>query len=168
MIRPNKRTRTEFVSGILAWARVVKPDTQFNCWSVRLYPNAESLDKIRKWQTEGLKNVIRNDQDGDYVRFKCDVSRQRRDGSIWTFEAPKVVDAEGRPMDGSIIGNGSSGTIKLEVYEHNTPGGGKAIAARLIGIKIDALVPFNPDFDDAKGDLTDKELMKQPSALVTW
>jgi hypothetical protein len=166
MARPAKKTRTEYVSGKMAWVRVVKPDIQYNCWSVRLYPNSESLNKIREWQGEGLKNVIRKDDDGDYVRFKCDVSRHRRDGSIWTFEAPKVVDKDGRPMDGNVVGNGSDGTLKLEVYEHNTPGGGKAIAARLVGVRVDHLVPFNPDTDDFKGDLTDKGLQSQP--VASW
>lgn len=142
-----KKTRFEFVKGKLSWVRVVKPDLTYNCWSATIHPDAESLDKIREWQADGLKNQIKKDEDGWYTKFRCDVSKQRKDGSTWTFEPPKVVDQDGRPMDGSIIGNGSDGVLKLEVYEHPTPGGGKAIAARLVGVKIDALVKFEPETD---------------------
>lgn len=119
----------------------------YNCWTVTIHPIPDSLEKIREWQGEGMKNQIKKDDDGWYTKFRCQVSRERKDGTIWTFEAPKVVDKDGRPMDGNTIGNGSDGTVKLEVYEHGTPGGGKAIAARLIGLRIDNLVPFNPDSD---------------------
>lgn len=157
-----KKTRTEYVQGKLSWVRVVKPDLTYNCWTVNLHPTAESLEKIREWQSQGLKNQIKKDDDGWYTKFRCNVSRERKDGTIWTFEPPKVVDKDGRPMDGSIIGNGSDGTVKLEVYEHGTPGGGKAIAARLVGLRVDNLIPFNPDEDYTEKEAADvKELREQ-------
>jgi hypothetical protein len=97
-----------------------------------------------------MKNVLKMDEDEGnawFTTFRCPTKRLRKDGTMWTFEAPKVVDKEGAPMDGRSIGNGSDGTLKLEVYEHATPGGGKAIAARLVGVRIDNLVPFDPDVD---------------------
>lgn len=161
-----KKTRFEYVSGKLSWVRVVKPDLTYNCWTVTLHPDAASLEKIREWQSEGLKNQVKKDDDGWYVKFRCNVSRERKDGSIWTFEAPRVVDKDGRPMDGSIIGNGSDGTIKLEVYEHPTPGGGKAIAARLVGVKVDSLVKFDPEADYTESEAKEtEELRKQPEVL---
>jgi hypothetical protein len=161
-----KKTRHEYVSGKLSWVRVVKPDLGYEpAWTATIYPNTESLEKIREWQTEGLKNVLKKNDDGYYTRFKCLVSRPRKDGTVWTFEPPTVIDKDGRPMDGNIIGNGSDGTLKLEVYEHNTPGGGKAIAARLVGVRVDSLVEFNPDSDYAEGEDTTQELRAQKSAL---
>lgn len=142
-----KKARFEYVQGKLSWVRVVRPDVQYDCWVATIHPTPESLDKIRDWQSEGMKNVLKKDEDGYFTKFRCPVSRQRKDGTTWTFTAPVVVDADGRPMDGSIIGDGSDGTLKLEVYEHGTPGGGKAIAARLVGVKVESLVPFNPDKD---------------------
>lgn len=161
-----KKTRFEYVSGKLSWVRVVKPDLTYNCWTVTLHPDSESLERIREWQGDGLKNQIKKDEDGWNVKFRCNVSRERKDGSVWTFEAPKCVDKDGRPMDGSTIGNGSAGTVKLEVYEHGTPGGGKAIAARLVGVKIDDLVPFNPDADYTEKEASETaELRSQPEVL---
>lgn len=161
-----KKTKTEYVSGKLSWVRVVKPDLTYNCWTATIHPDKESLEKIRDWQAEGLKNQLKKDDDGYYTKFRCNVSRERKDGTIWTFEAPKVIDRDGRPMDGSAIGNGSDGTLKLEVYEHNTPGGGKAIAARLVGVKVDNLVEFKPEKDYTEGELEDiKDFAAQP---VGW
>ena len=158
-----KKTRFEYVQGKLSWVRVVKPDTTFNKWTVNIHPTQAGLELIREWQGEGMKNVLKKDDDGYYTRFGCPCNRMRKDGTMWTFEAPTVVDKDGYPMDGSAIGNGSDGTLKLEVYEHGTPGGGKAIAARLVGVRVDNLVPFSEE------DFTDKEailaagLKEQPS-----
>lgn len=147
-----KKANFQYVQGKASWVRVVKPDVAFNCWAVTIHPTPDSLEKIRDWQAEGLKNQLKKDDDGYYCKFRCDVSKQRKDGSVWTFKQPETVDKDGKPMDGSIIGNGSDVTLKLEVYEHGTPGGGRAIAARLVGVRVDNLVPFNPetDFTDAE------------------
>lgn len=161
-----KKTRHEYIQGKLSWVRVVKPDLTYNCWAATIHPNQESLEKVREWQASGLKNQIKKDEDGWYTKFRCQVSRERKDGTIWTFEAPKVIDKDGRPMDGSIIGNGTDGTLKLEVYEHNTPGGGKALAARLVGVRVDNLVPFNPDEDYTEAEAEKvEELRNQPEQL---
>lgn len=141
------KTRIEYVQGKLSWIKVVAPDQMYDCWSITLHPTPESLEKIRDMQAEGLKNVMKKDDDGYFTKFRCPTKRLRKDGTMWTFEPPKVVDKDGAPMDGNVIGNGSDGTVKLEVYQHGTPGGGQAIAARLIGLRIDNLVPFNPDSD---------------------
>ncbi len=158
-----KKTRTEYVSGKLSWCRLVKPDLTYEAaWTAMIHPTPESLEKIRDWQSEGLKNVIKKDDDGYYTRFKCLVSRRRKDGTTWTFEPPQVIDSEGRPMDGSAVGNGSDGTLKLEIYEHPTPGGGRAIAARLIGVRIESLVPFDPETDYREGEEPNKDLRERP------
>lgn len=142
-----KRATFEYVQGKASWVRIVKPDLTYNCWSITIHPTPDSLDKIRDWQAEGLKNMLKKDEDGYNVKFRCDVSKRRKDGSVWTFLQPEAVDKDGKPMDGSIIGNGSDVTLKLEVYEHGTPGGGKAKAARLVGVRVDNLVPFDPEKD---------------------
>jgi len=85
--------------------------------------------------------------------FRCDVSKQRKDGSVWTFKQPETVD-----KDGKTYGRGQSSVtaqmlpLSLKSTKHGTPGGGRAIAARLVGVRVDNLVPFNPetDFTDAE------------------
>ncbi len=147
MAKKFQKSRFEFIQGKFSWAKVGRPDLEYNNWVITVHPTPDSLEKIREMQGEGLKNVLKKDEDGYFTRFRCPVSRPRKDGTIWTFEPPKVVDADGKPLDGNLIGNGSDGTLKLEVYSHGTPGGGSAIAARLVGVRVESLVEFNPEKD---------------------
>lgn len=116
---------------------------KYNKWSVTFYPIPKSLDIIRDLQAEGLKNVIKKDDDGYFIQFSREPTKLMR-GKVVAFAAPKVIDKEGLPFDGSKIGRGSDATIRLEVYQHGTPSGGKAKAARWDSIRIDTLVPFEP------------------------
>lgn len=60
--------------------------------------------------------------------------------------APKVVDAEGNPWDEEVlIGNGSDITVKLDVWI-----GTKAKKVRWEGVRVDNLVPYEPQ-DDQEG-----------------
>jgi len=149
----NQNTNYEFVQGKLSDCYLVRPHTAWGKWMVTLHPTPDSLEKIRDWQGRGMKNVLKKDEDGYYTRFGCPIQRERKNGTMWAFEAPIVVDKDNRPMDGSLVGNGSDGTLKLELYEHGTPGGGKAVAARLVGARIENLVPINPE-DDPNADKT--------------
>ena len=91
-----------------------------------------------------MKNVIKKDEDGYYVQFSREPTKLMR-GKIVAFAAPKVVDNKGEPMDGTKIGWGSDVTVRLDVYQHGTPNGGKAKAARWEAIRVDNLVPWTKD-----------------------
>ena len=144
----NKKTRAVYVQGKLGpFPKLKTPDVKFNCWVATIYPTKDSLEQIRELQAEGLKNVIKKDEDGYFVRFRCDTFKPRKDGTVWTFAQPVVVDMDNRPVDGDVVGQGSDVTLKLEVYEHPTPTGGKSIAARLVGVRVDNLIEFDPDRD---------------------
>lgn len=139
----------EFVDfkGKALWVRAVVPD-KYGFWSLVLYPDTATLDKIRELQAEGVKNVLKKDEEGYYIRIKRPVSKETRDGRTLSFTPPKCFEADGKtPTDGTKIGNGSDLSIKMDVYVHGTPSGGKAKAMRMDSIRVDNLVPFNPDTD---------------------
>lgn len=138
-----------YLKGKGKWIKAVVPDQLYNKWSVVLYPDTDSLEKVRELQLEGLKNRLRKDDEGYNVNFSRPVSKEnKKSGQLMTFQPPKVVDKEGNPMDGVAIGNGSDITIKLEVYSHAVPGSSKtAKAARLASIRVDNLIPFNKEKD---------------------
>lgn len=143
-----KKTTFEFIQGKLGqYSKLGTPDMQYNCWMANIYPTNDSLERIRELQGKGLKNVLKKEEDGYFTRFRCPTFRNRKDGTIWTFTAPKVVDMDNNVLDGDIVGAGSDVTLKLEVYEHPTPTGGRAIAARLVGVRVDNLVAIDPDKD---------------------
>lgn len=135
-----------YLQGKVSWVKYITPDPMYNKWSVTLHPNAESLEIIRDLQTEGVKNQFKKDEDGYYIQFSRPVDRKIK-GKVIGMTPPVVLDKDGQPMDGVAIGNGSDATVKLEVYSHGTPSGGKAKAARFAGLKIDNLIPFNKDTD---------------------
>lgn len=137
---------SEFVSldGALKWVKVdpANPEAPFGDekagkWSVVIYPQPEALEMIRDLQAQGLKNVVKKDEDGYNVKFSRPTGRYNKDGVLTkNFDPPKITGA--MPKE---IGNGSLGSIKLEVYEHGTPTGRKAKAARLLEVNVTRLTP---------------------------
>ena len=159
------KTEIVYIQGKISWSkRLFYPDEKYQKYSVMIHPNPEGLEKIRELQTKGLKNILKKDDDGYYTTFSRPTVR-KYGAVVKAFEAPAVVDKDGKPI-GDVVGNGTDATLKLEVYEHGTPGGGKANAARLVSVRIDNLVEFDP-----KRDFTAKEqelragLSEQPEQL---
>lgn len=146
-------TEFKFIKGKLKYARVVDLN-QFGDWSITIYPEPDSLEELRDLQAQGLKNVMKKDPDGYYMQFKCPPKKEGKDKTgrpyVRNFAPPHVVDKENNPMDGRQIGDGSDGYVKLEVYDFKSPtGGGKA--ARLVGVRVDNLIPWTPRGDNADG-----------------
>ena len=135
-----------YVSGKTSWTKLVIPDQKYDKWGLRLHPDADSLEKIRELQSRGLKNTVRKDDDGWYTNFSRPTKKVYK-GIVKLFEPPLVINKDGEPIADASIGNGSDVTIKLEVYEHSTPGGGTAVAARLDTVRIDNLIPYEPKRD---------------------
>lgn len=137
-------------------------------WTVTLYPVPASLEIIRDLQIQGLKNTLRKDDDGYHMNFSRPFDKEFKDKNGTTrkigFTPVELVDSQGLPFDG-YVGNGSDVTIKLEVYQHGTPGGGKAKAARLTGIRVDNLVPYTPADYDEEQQRQLRGLDKQPPQL---
>lgn len=120
---------------------------KFGDWAITIYPDVPSLEVIRDYQAKGWKNVMKKDDDGYFIQFKRQPTKLMR-GKIVAFAAPKIVDSEGKPFDGTRVGWGSDAVVRLEVYQHGTPNGGKAFANRWDSAKIMNLVPFEIDKSD--------------------
>lgn len=141
-----------YLKGKAKWVRVHAPN-KWGKWSAVLYPDAESLEMIRDLQAQGIKNVVKKDDDGYYTTFSRPAQIERG-GKIIGMHPVEVL-YNGEPLRDTAVGNGSDVTIKVEVYEHKVPASDKkAKAARLFAIRVDNLIPFdqNRDFegDDAK------------------
>lgn len=141
-----KGSDSVYIQGKVSWVKYVTPDPTYNKWSVRVHPNNEGLEIIRDLQTQGVKNQFKKDDDGYYIQFSRPTDR-KINGKVVGMTPPVVLNSDGTPMEGVAIGNGSDGTVKLEIYTHGTPSGGKAKAARWAGLKIQNLIPFNKDTD---------------------
>lgn len=141
-----------YVKGKVSWVKYVTPDQMYNKWSVTLHPDEESIKAIQSLQMDrGIKNQFKKDEDGYYIQFSRPIERKgkSKDGRTISIpmSPPVVLDEKGQPMENVPIGNGSDATIKLEIYSHPTPSGGRAHAARWAAMKLDNLIPFNKDTD---------------------
>lgn len=142
------KTEFKFIQGKISWFRA-RTTNKWNKYSVQIHPNPKDLEIIRELQAQGLKNVIKKDEDGYYTNFTRPVSKEFKSGKIITFTPVDVFDKDGVPYDGP-VGNGSDATLKIEVYEHDTPGGGKAKAARWVSARIDNLIEYKPERDNTE------------------
>lgn len=154
MVGKYKKSDHIGVKGKCKWAHVQRLN-RYDAWSIELWPTPEDLEVLRELQAKGMKNVMRKDEDGYYIRFKREprkeITLKTGERKSLVFSPPTVAMADGSPLpNGVSIGNGSDVTVLLEVYSHGTPGGGQAVAARLEGVRVDNLLPFNPDEDYAE------------------
>lgn len=154
------KTEWIFLRGKAKWFR---PNSlnKFGKWSHQIYLDPASLDLVRELQTQGVKNVISKDEDGYYIN----VGRQPEikvytdvGPKIIAMEPPKVLDGTKPTSSGDYepfvgnVGDGSDIVTKVAVYQHKTPGGGKAKAMRWESTRIDNLVPWkgNDSFNDTE------------------
>lgn len=137
-------TQAVLLSGKCKWARIDKPN-RYNKFSIVLYPDAESLEKIKMMMEKGIKNVLKKDEDGYNMEFKCDVSKNGRN-----FPPPPALIGDGELVQG-LIGNGSDVTVKVDMYDYGIPHQkGRGYAVRLKSVYVHELVPYtrSNDFDD--------------------
>lgn len=173
-------TEYVYLNGKVKWCRPQVPDPWGN-WKTDLYPTAESLNKFKELKetktigkdlVQGLKNILKKDEDGEYFTVRRPQQKLIR-GKVIGFAPPEILDGTKTNPDGShpplrdvIIGNGSDVTIKLAVYKHRTPGGGFARACRWESLRVDNLVPFTKEDrpDDVEKQLRGLEDQPKP----TW
>jgi hypothetical protein len=119
---------------------------KYDKWSITLYPTPASLEVIRDLQSQGIKNVMKKDDDGYFIQFSREPTKLIR-GKVVAFAAPKIFDSNGEIMDGSKVGRNSDVTVRLEVYTHGTPNGGKSKASRWDSLRVDNLIRWEIDKD---------------------
>lgn len=171
------KTQFVYITGKFTWAKLKVPETAFSDkpkWTITVYPNEASLEIIRELQAEGMKNILKKDEDGYHIKFGRPTERRTKEGRAIGMDPPMVLNGQNLDKDGNplplgdvLVGNGSDGVIKLEVYEHRVPGSEKkAKAARLLSVRVDNLVPYtiNKDFDTNQNRAI-KGLDQQPEQL---
>lgn len=138
------RTKTPEMSPAQFKSKPTDPDKYF--WKTMLRPTQDSLIKIMDMQAKGVKNKLGKDDKGYYINFNRPVETFDKNGRVKEkFNPPKVYKADGSTEITDLVGNGSKGFVKIELYEHGAPGGKKAHAARLDSIMVTELVPYgNP------------------------
>ena len=127
------------INGKAYWASVVSPNTTFD--SDGVYTLDLSLDSKNKKiaESDGLKIKNKGDEKGDFVTIKR--KAKRKDGSL--NKAPDVIDNMKRPLEGTLIGNGSAVNVLYKTYEWvHKPTGNTGVSADLQAIQVVDLVPY--------------------------
>lgn len=138
---------SEFVeiTGTFMWTRSAKPELDpwgNENYSTAIRPDAGSLETVMDLQAQGIRNTLKKDDEGYYVSFKRPHSRKMR-GEDVVLGPPAIYEADGITPLKDLIGNGSKGTIKLEIYSYKAPGTDKqSKAARWHSATITDLVPY--------------------------
>ncbi len=158
-----------YVKGKVKWFRPNALDTNYDppTWSYIHYPVAEDLDVLRDLQSQGMKNVIKKDEDGWFVRFKRPayiIRYVNRNPVQVPLGAPKILTKDGGDFDpNTSVGNGSDVTTKLEVRSHSVPNSpNKAKAVRWDSSKINHLVEFDRNADLKADEEKLRDLIDQP------
>lgn len=117
-------------------------DEKYNKYSVDFYPTKES------WKTYngiGLELKVRtNEATGeDYIKFSRKHDQLIKN-TVVEFGPPTVFDVEGNVVDNiGTIGNGTSGMVKIEVYQS-----AKGLGHRLLEAKLTDIIEFIPNPED--------------------
>lgn len=140
-------TKLMYFRGKCKWLRADQLNP-WGKWAMTLYPDQETLEIVRDLQAQGLKNVIKKDDDGYYFSVSRPQSINVNNKPVG-LAAPLVLDGRHKLEDGGYaplrapVGNGSDVTVEVEVYQHRVPGGtGKGTAMRWKSVRVDNLVPF--------------------------
>lgn len=164
-----------YFQGKASWAKLVAPDLEFKNWNVKVHLTPESYNdfmKLKEPQGDiaGILNEVKQDDDGYFVVFKRPTEKEYKQANgkkeIKLFLPPEILDAEGQPIRGVSIGNGSDITVKVECYRYTKPfkqGRGRAI--RMVSVRVDNLVEYNrKDFTPEQSEMV-QGLETQPKRL---
>src|SRR5258705_11309591 len=119
-------TEFVYVKGKAKWFRHLKPE-EFRgktSWKHSIYLDEESLEKVRSLQGEGIKNVLKKDEDGYYTSFGRPTEVKWRDKNtgqqiVKALDPPVVRLKNSNQPFNELVGDGSDIETKLEVYTHN-------------------------------------------------
>lgn len=133
-----KDMATYYFTGKCNYAKVYKPDLDFDkinsSWKIDLYMDDESWELFND---SGCQLKVKEDKKtGEkYVNFRRPTQKLIKD-KIETFKPPVVVDKTNSPMTAD-IGNGSTVTVKVEIY-NTRKGKGHTLEA----VRVEELVPY--------------------------
>lgn len=125
-----------FLRGTAKYSKLGALD-QWGKNSIRIYPDTESMNKVHKLISEGVKNKITKDDDGYSVTFsRPAVIKTKTKGEV-ILEPVIVTDENDVIQEDKYIEDGTEITLKLECYGGPSPSGfGSYKAARLAQVKI--------------------------------
>jgi hypothetical protein len=130
-----------FLTGKAYWAKIKKPDLDYQKYSIDIYLDEPSMEKF---DDSGIKVQKKINDLGTYVRFSRKMSEVFK-GEVKEMGPPSTLifkDGEYKPFD-DYIGNGSFVTVKVQVYDTQ-----KGKGHRLEAVAVENLVPYEQHADE--------------------
>jgi hypothetical protein len=132
-------TQIIYLHGTCKWAKLETPDEKYGHWTLDLYPDQESLAKVKKSGLE-LKERTDNEGKGPFIKLRRKKQKLIKDALV-KFDPPSILNSDNKPMpQDTKIGNGSTVFCKVEVYD-TIKGKGHTLAA----VRIENLIEYNPN-----------------------
>jgi len=124
--------------GIAHWAKVYKPDSKYNKYSVDLYMSDKNIDTLQK---AGVTLKIREDENGKFVKFSRPDSKVIK-GELVKLGPPKVEALNNGSFVpfSDLIGNGSKVRVNISVYDTREGKG-----HTMLGVTVLEHVKYEPD-----------------------
>ena len=127
------------LNGKAYWASVVTPNTTFDEDGVYSIDLAVDEENKKSAVSEGLSIKNKGDERGDFVTIKR--KAKRKDGSL--NRAPDIMDNMKRPLQNTLIGNGSTVNVLFKTYEWNhKPTNRSGKSADLQAVQVVNLIPY--------------------------
>jgi hypothetical protein len=104
-------------------------------WKITLYPDKESIAALKE---AGLRLRAKKDESGTSYTFSRPFTKDIN-GEIIEFDPPTVLNADNTPFTEKGIGNGSTVTLKVSVFDTRMGKG-----HRLDTVRVEELVPYVP------------------------
>lgn len=154
------------VKGKLEWAKVFESNRDRAEWTsetdgeykVTVFTDKATADALKQ---AGCGKKIENTEDGYKVTF----SRPHKGRQDWQGGAPLVADIAGRAWsvdDKGFIGNGSTGIVKVEVYD-----AGARKGTRLVGLQVLDHVVYQSEGGSSQPTALFEDLSEGQSAAVS-
>lgn len=105
-------TKYIHLHGKVKWVKAYRPDEKYDNYSVQMYLDEPSQ---RIFNESGLTLAAKRDDDGEFYTFRRPETKLIKK-EVVVFGPPKVFDRNNNEFS-QIIGNGSSATIKVSVYD---------------------------------------------------
>lgn len=127
-------TQFYYFTGITKWPKLKTVDEKFGKYQLPLWLNEASW---KLFHESKLQLHPKKDADGEYVKFSCAPETKVGNRTL-TFGPVETVDENDVPIT-EHVGNGSTVTAKVEVYDTRNGKG-----HRLRKVTVHNLVPYTP------------------------
>lgn len=125
----------------LFWAKLDQPVNPFNApqphWELQIRTRDKA--EAKKWKDYGMTASLKEDDSGTFYQVNLKRKAFTKNGD--PRDPVKVVDAQLMPIDGAILGNGSSGNVQIDTYNY-TMNGKDGIGFSLKAVQVTRLVEY--------------------------